>query len=91
MANDEPKEIKVDMDAKTLKDAGYDTHLAKDYGSTMDKVSRLASAQNLTGGALGSNTTISLGNGLLKIDGENNRIVINDGQFDRIIIGYGEF
>ena len=36
------------------------------------------------------NSTLFLGNGLVKIDGANKRIIISDGTNDRVLIGYQE-
>lgn len=44
-------------------------------------VSKTGTSQNLTGDIL-------VGDGNIKIDGANKRIIINDGTNDRIIIGY---
>lgn len=84
MAEDKQKEIKVVMDAKTLEDAGYDSYLAKEYGSNMENTRRYVSAQDFLGGALGSNTVIEIGN--IRLDGKEGRIVIREGQ-DLIVIG----
>ena len=35
-------------------------------------------------------STLDVGNGNVKIDGENKRIIINDGVNDRVLIGYGQ-
>lgn len=44
-------------------------------------VSKAGTGQTLTG-------DVNVGNGNVKIDGANKRIIINDGSYDRILIGY---
>lgn len=46
-----------------------------------DAILKAGSAQTLSG-------DIQVGNGNVKIDGVNKRIIINDGSYDRILIGY---
>lgn len=84
------EEVNLKPDIDSLKEVGFNEYLSKnlyDIGSQQ----RQMAAQNMAGGRFSDNAIIELGNGLLKIDGKNRRIIISDGQFDRVLIGYGDF
>ena len=78
--------MKVMVDANTIHDAGFDKFLRRDVNMSRGYVKRYNSAVNLSSGRLPSDTVIRIGN--IKIDGKNQRIVVNDGTDDRILIGY---
>lgn len=74
-------------DITTIKDAGFNNYLVRTKYGANPEPSKYLSASNITGGQLGSNTVINIGSKLVRIDGKNGRIIINDGVTDRIIIG----
>lgn len=96
--------IKINTDTKSISEMGYDNFGNKKspYGMGATSISssggtfssgdtdiqRKSSA--LVGGTISNETVISIGNGLLKIDGVNKRIVVNDGGTDRILIGFDQ-
>ena len=83
----------VTIDANTIEEAGLNLYLVNEDWlpkQLYDSTSRTVGAGFLASGELGSNVVISLGGGLIKIDGKNKRIIINDGANDRILIGMDE-
>lgn len=83
----------LEIDLKDLKDAGFDKYLSRTaYGTKEDYLGgdpRYMSARNISGGSFGKTTVIRVG--LIKIDGANGRIIINDGTNDRVAIGNLDF
>ena len=58
-------------------------------GSIAGASGLFAGTMNWSGVAAGTNTkALNVGDGNVKIDGANKRIIINDGTNDRVLIGY---
>jgi len=59
----------------------------KDAAITNAKINSV-SADKITTSTLTAQVNVGSGTGYVKLDGQNNRIIINDGNVDRILIGY---
>jgi hypothetical protein len=81
----------IDIDVKTVSEAGYDKYLFRNTfeieGGNAIVTSRYTDANSLVGGIIGSEGIIYLGSKQIKLDGKNRRIVISDGVNDRVLIG----
>lgn len=86
----------ITYDVETVSDAGFDRYLTRSIigdekdpfvGGDMER-RRTLDASNLVGGVIGNEGILYLGSKQVRIDGKNQRIVINDGTTDRVIIGY---
>lgn len=64
----------------------YDFDATTDVSIISTKKVRSISADKLSAGTVV--VAIDIGNGNISLDGENNRIIINDGTDDRVLLGY---
>lgn len=69
----------------SIVDSAIRTRLIQDSAVTNEKIQSL-SIDKLTAGTI--TVQASIGSANVKIDGANNRIIVNDGTNDRILIGY---
>jgi len=70
-----------------IKDAAITTAKIQDAAITNAKINSV-SADKITTSTLTAQVNVGSGSGYVKLDGQNNRIIINDGNVDRILIGY---
>jgi hypothetical protein len=70
-----------------IKDAAITNAKIQDAAITNAKISNV-SANKITTSTLTAQVNVGSGTGYVKLDGENNRIIINDGSRDIILIGY---
>ena len=77
-----------DIDIQTIGEAGFDNYLNNPtyMANIVPTQRRYNTVKNMSGGKLSTSTVIEIG--LVKIDGKNRRIIINDGVDDRILIGF---
>lgn len=76
------------MDIETISEAGFDKYLNRNlYDRSEPWAKRQTDAYNLAGGIIGKGSVIYLGSKLWKMDGANQRQVVNDGVTNRILIG----